>query len=81
MGTGLTQASARTGAQRMLVNYERTKRRKSPAATEHEKKLIAAFGSRPPKEGRAVALCAETNRAGTTDVAGPGFPSADLTAE
>ena len=42
------------------------------------KKLIAAFGSRPPNEGRAVALRAETNRAGTTDVAGPGFPSADL---
>ena len=27
MGTGLTQASARTGAQRMLANYEKAKRR------------------------------------------------------
>jgi hypothetical protein len=33
MGTGLTQASARTGAQRMLVIYEKAGRRKSPAAT------------------------------------------------
>jgi hypothetical protein len=31
MGTGLTMASARTGAQRMLVNYEKARRRKSPA--------------------------------------------------
>ena len=30
MGTGLTQASARTGAKRMLAIYEKTKRRKSP---------------------------------------------------
>ena len=27
MGTGLTQASAHTGAQRMLANYERARRR------------------------------------------------------
>ena len=31
-GTGLTQASARDGTQRMLANYERARRRKSPAA-------------------------------------------------
>ena len=31
MGTGLTRASARTGGQRMLANYEKAKRRKSPA--------------------------------------------------
>ena len=31
MGTGLTQASARAGAKRMLVKYERASRRKSPA--------------------------------------------------
>jgi hypothetical protein len=29
MGTGLTRASARGGAQRMLVNYERARRRTS----------------------------------------------------
>ena len=29
MGTGLTQASARAGAQRMLANYEKARRRKS----------------------------------------------------
>ena len=29
MGTGLTRASARDGAQRMLVNYERARRRTS----------------------------------------------------
>ena len=31
MGTGLTQASAREGAKRMLVVYEKAGRRKSPA--------------------------------------------------
>jgi hypothetical protein len=31
MGTGLTRASARDGAKRMLANYERAMRRKSPA--------------------------------------------------
>ena len=30
MGTGLTRASARDGAQRMLVVYEKAGRRKSP---------------------------------------------------
>ena len=30
MGTGLTRASARDGAKRMLVVYERVKRRESP---------------------------------------------------
>ena len=29
MGTGLTQASARTGAKRLLVNYEKARQRKS----------------------------------------------------
>ena len=31
LGTGLTRASARDGAKRMLANYERAMRRKSPA--------------------------------------------------
>ena len=31
MGTGLTQASARDGAKRMLANYEKARRRKSSA--------------------------------------------------
>ena len=31
MGTGLTRASARDGAKRMLANYERAMRRKSAA--------------------------------------------------
>ena len=31
VGTGLTPASARDGAKLMLVIYEKTKRRKSPA--------------------------------------------------
>ncbi len=31
MGTGLTRASARDGAQRMLVNYERAKPRNQPS--------------------------------------------------
>jgi len=31
MGTGLTQASAREGAKRMLANYEMARRRTSPA--------------------------------------------------
>ena len=30
MGTGLTQASARDGAKRMLVSYEKAKGRNSP---------------------------------------------------
>ena len=31
MGTGLTKASARTGAQQMLVNYEKARRRNQPS--------------------------------------------------
>jgi hypothetical protein len=31
MGTGLTQASARDGAKRMLANYERATRRNQPS--------------------------------------------------
>ena len=31
VGTGLTQASARTGAKRMLAIYERAKRRNRPS--------------------------------------------------
>ena len=31
MGSGLTQASARDGAKRMLANFERAKRRRSAA--------------------------------------------------
>jgi hypothetical protein len=33
IGTGLTQASARDGAKRMLAVYEKAKPRKLPAAT------------------------------------------------
>jgi len=31
MGAGLTQSAARDGAQRMLANYERAKRRNQPS--------------------------------------------------
>ena len=49
MGTGLTQASARTAAKQMLVNYEKAKRRIALQMSAYDPKRTWSEFAEPPQ--------------------------------